>query len=168
MKYIVCALLFFGLMCQLSIAAQNPPQRFNPQRFQADMEQFIATEACLTPVEAARFFPLFREMERKQRLLFDKIRTYSHTDVHDDAASLRAIQECDKADLQMKKLQQIYHAKFCKVLPPGKVLAVIKAEEKFHRMVFRKIARHMELMPSAHNGSCGGRCLPSGPANAGL
>ncbi len=52
-----------------------------------------------------------------------------------------AIKECDKIDLEMKKIQQAYHLKFCKVLSPGKVLAVIKAEEKFHRQAFRKMAR---------------------------
>lgn len=156
MKHIVCTFLLLLVMaCQLPLAAQTPPPRFNPKRFQADMEQYIATEACLTPMEAARFFPLFREMEAKQRVLFDKIRSYGHTDVRDNAASLRAIRECDKADLQMKKLQQTYHMKFCKVLPPGKVLAVIKAEEKFHRMVFRKMAKRIVLVPNGRKGSCG-------------
>ena len=41
----------------------------------------------------------------------------------------------------MKKIQQEYHLKFCKVLSPGKVLAVIKAEEKFHRQAFKRMAR---------------------------
>lgn len=40
------------------VAFAQPPQppRFNPAKFEADMEQFITTEAGLTPMEASRFF----------------------------------------------------------------------------------------------------------------
>ena len=31
---------------------------FDPKRFQAELEQFITTNACLTPREAAKFFPV--------------------------------------------------------------------------------------------------------------
>ena len=104
------------------VAFAQPPQppRFNPAKFEADMEQFITTEVGLTPMEASRFFPLFREMQNKQRALFGKMRFYAHTDTSNDAASLKTIN---------------------KVLSPGKVLAVIKAEEKFHRQAFKRMAR---------------------------
>ena len=120
------------------VAFAQPPQppRFNPAKFEADMEQFITTEVGLTPMEASRFFPLFREMQNKQRALFGKMRFYAHTDTSDDAASLKTIKECDKIEVEMKKI-----LKFCKVLSPGKVLAVIKAEEKFHRQAFKRMAR---------------------------
>ena len=119
------------------VAFAQPPQppRFNPAKFEADMEQFITTEVGLTPMEASRFFPLFREMQNKQRALFGKMRFYAHTDTSNDAASLKTIK------VEMKKIQQEYHLKFCKVLSPGKVLAVIKAEEKFHRQAFKRMAR---------------------------
>lgn len=102
------------------VAFAQPPQppRFNPEKFEADMEQFITTDVGLTPMEASRFFPLFREMQNKQRALFGKMRFYAHTDTSDDAASLKAIKECDKIELEMKKIRQEYHLKFCKVLSP--------------------------------------------------
>lgn len=128
--------IFIALLCFLQISAQ-PPQ-FDPKRFEADLEQFITVNAGLSPQEASRFFPVFREMQDKQRALFGKMRLYRHTDTTDNRASLKAIQECDKIDLEMKKIQQSYHAKFCKILPAGKVLKVIKADEKFHRQEFRK------------------------------
>lgn len=139
LKHLLMTALF--LVGSLQMVAQGPPPRFNPQKFQAELEQFITTEAGLTPLEAARFFPLYREMQNKQRLLFGKMRMFEHTDTGDNKASLKAIKELDKIDLEMKKIQQEYHLKFCKVLPPGKVLSVIKADEKFHRICFRRMAR---------------------------
>lgn len=45
---------------------------FDPQKFQADLEQFIATNAALTPGEAAKFFPMYRQMGKKMRTLLMK------------------------------------------------------------------------------------------------
>ena len=56
-------LLMVGLM---PLQAQNPNKRFDPARFEAELEQFITTSAGLTPNEASAFFPLYREMQKKQ------------------------------------------------------------------------------------------------------
>ena len=124
----------------LSISGQRP-RKFDPQQFEKQLHQYIATEAGLTPGEAAAFFPLFDEMQRKQRLLFDKMRIYMHTNTDDNRASLKAIQAMDNNDLEIKKLQKEYHQKFCKVLPAGKVLQILKADDKFHRKAFKKMVR---------------------------
>lgn len=128
----------------MSITATAQPRRgkFDPKRFEIEMQQFIITEAGLTPKEAAAFFPLFDEMQKKQRVLFDKMRNYRFVDTSDNKASLKAIREMDEIDLEIKKLQRDYHIKFCKVLPPGKVLKVIRADDKFHRDAFTRMMRH--------------------------
>ena len=127
-------------MTFLSISGQRP-RKFDPQQFEKQLHQYIATEAGLTPGEAAAFFPLFDEMQRKQRLLFDKMRVYMHTNTDDNRASLKAIQAMDNNDLEIKKLQKEYHQKFCKVLPAGKVLQILKADDKFHRKAFKRMVR---------------------------
>ena len=81
---------FFLLICLLAsaliISAQRPmqpgtepipgvlPKPFNPEKFEAELEQYIVTEVCLSPRESAQFFPLYREMRRKQRALFGAMR----------------------------------------------------------------------------------------------
>lgn len=125
----------------LQMSAQPRPPKFNPEKFEAELEQFIATEAALTPQDASVFFPLYKEMQQKQRLLFNKMRQYRHIDTSNDKASLEAIKAKDEIDLELKRLQQKYHMEFCKVLPAGKVLRIIKAEEKFHRQAFKRVAK---------------------------
>lgn len=132
--------LLFVLAGIMQVSAQAP-RKFDPKRFDAEMQQFITVEAGLTPLEASRFFPLFKEMQDKQRVLFDKMQTYRHIDTSDDKASLNAIKKMDDIDIEIKELQKQYHLKFCKVLPPGKVLKALKADEKFHRQVFRRMAK---------------------------
>lgn len=142
MKKIICLLL--GVVFALGMQAQNNQKqshKFDPKRFEMEMQQFITVDAGLTPMEASRFFPLFREMQDKQRKLFDEMGTYRFTDANDDKAALRAIKKMDEIDIEIKELQQEYHLKFCKVLSPGKVLRVLKADEKFHRREFKRMAR---------------------------
>lgn len=136
----ILCLFFFSMTFSLTISGQRP-RKFDPQQFEKQLHQYIATEAGLTPGEAAAFFPLFDEMQRKQRLLFDKMRVYMHTNTDDNRASLKAIQAMDNNDLEIKKLQKEYHQKFCKVLPAGKVLQILKADDKFHRKAFMRMVR---------------------------
>ena len=144
MKKIV--VLFSMLVCVLSVHAQQPQQQqFNAAKFDAELEQYITTEAGLAPKEAAAFFPLYREMLRKQRLCYDELRRTRHMNVNNDKACADMIAKRDKLEIQMKEIQQQYHSKFMRVLPAGKVFRIINAEENFHRNAFRRVTRPMTM-----------------------
>ena len=127
------------LLSQMVGLAQKRP-RFNPEHFESELQQFITTEACLTAQEAATFFPVYKEMRKKQRSLFIKGDQYRHVDYRDNELCAKAIRELDDIDLEIKTLQQTYYRKFLKLLPAGKVLKRRRAEEKFHRKAFWKAA----------------------------
>ena len=55
-------------------AQENKKPKFSPQKFQADLENFIKQEAKLTNHEADAFFPVFREMGHKQRVVYQRMR----------------------------------------------------------------------------------------------
>ena len=129
------------LLAASSVRADNPQQKFSPEKFQADMEQFISKEACLTPQEAAEFFPLLREMQQKQRALFNQMRAEGKIKPADEESCKKLIQKRDQIELELKSIQQTYHNRFFSVLPASKVFDVIKAEDKFHRGMFRNWGR---------------------------
>lgn len=133
--------VFLLMLLSLGQGFAQGQRKFDPKRFDMEMQQFITVEAGLTPVEASRFFSLFREMQGEQRMLFEKMQAYRHIDTTDDKACLDAIKKMDDIDIEIKELQRSYHLKLCKVLPPGKVLRAIKADEKFHRRAFRRMAK---------------------------
>ena len=66
-KLLVSAVLM--MMFFLGVNAEEQ-QKFSPEKFQADLEQYITNEAGFTPEEAAKFFPLYREMQKKQRVVY--------------------------------------------------------------------------------------------------
>lgn len=133
--------LMILMLCTFGVAngqhRKHPP--FNPAKFEADLEQFITVNACLSPSQAASFFPVYRQMMKKQRALFDEMRRLRMINPKDNEACEEAIRKQDELDIQIKQLQQEYHGRFLMMLPSNKVLSIIKAEEKFHRQIFKKM-----------------------------
>ena len=130
-RYIISILL---VLCGVLAIAQEP-KKFDPAQFEAN----LATEARLTPAESAEFFPLYREMRKKQMAYFCDHRRWHYIDEADDKACADAIRRLDNNDLEIKRLQQAYHEKFLRILPASKVYRIIKAEDKFHRQQFKRI-----------------------------
>ena len=133
--------LMILMLCTFGVAngqhRKRPP--FNSAKFEADLEQFITVNACLSPSQAASFFPVYRQMMKKQRALFDEMRRLRMINPKDNEACEEAIRKQDELDIQIKQLQQEYHGRFLMMLPANKVLSIIKAEEKFHRQIFKKM-----------------------------
>ncbi len=122
----------------LTLSAQTRRDKFDPKKFRAELESFITKEACLTPAESAAFFPLYDEMNRKQRGVFDKMRRLGKSNPASEEECRKVLVERDKLDLELKKMQQTYHNKFLTVLSAKKVFAVLKAEDGFHRRMLRR------------------------------
>ena len=138
MKRLVVAAVLM-LVFVLGVNAEEQ-QKFSPEKFQADLEQHITTEAGLTEEEAAKFFPLYREMQKKQRAIYNQMRELFKAP-SDEASSKRAIQRRDQLEMELKRIQQTYHNKFLKVLSASKVYKSIIAEDRFHRRAFRKMGK---------------------------
>lgn len=137
MRHIVLLFMFMSLALQAG-AQEKGKRKFSPEKFRADMEQFIVKDAGLTPQEASQFFPIYNEMNKKQRAVFEKMRKLDRQKPVDEAGCRNAIKQRDKYDIELKKIQMSYHEKFMTVLPASKVFDVIKAEEKFHRRMLKK------------------------------
>lgn len=131
-------------MLTLGMNAQEqnaPQQRFSPERFEAELQNYITKEAGLTPQEATKFFPVYKEMQDKQRTLFERQRELGKTKPTDEQGCMKAIKESDEIDLELKRLQQTYHLRFMELLPASKVYDILKAELRFHRHMMKNWGR---------------------------
>ena len=136
--YLSLLMLSFSLSL---LAQQNdqrgPQQRFSPEKFFQDLQQFIIQEARLTQQEADKFFPVYREMQQQQRPLYDRQRKLGREKPQCEQACLDAIKERDEIDVKLRQIQQTYHNRFLELLPASKVYDILKAEERFHRRMMR-------------------------------
>ena len=144
MKKLLCLTI---CLLSFSVMKADEPQKFSPEKFQADMEQFITQEAKLTSDEASKFFPLLREMHQKQRVVYDKIKKECSECPSNEEECKRIVQKRDVYELELKTIQQTYHNKFFKVLQPSKVFEAIKAEDRFHRRAFRNWGKQRGARP---------------------
>lgn len=132
------------IITTLTINANEPQEelKFSPEKFDAELHLFIINEAKLSPQEAAKFFPVYREMQNKQRGLYERQRKLVTIMPNDEVSCMKAIKERDDIDLEMKRIQKTYHERFLDLLPASKVYAALKAEDKFYRHVFRRFNRN--------------------------
>lgn len=132
--------------------------KFSPEKFDSELRNFITTEAHLTQQEAAAFFPLYKEMQQKQRTVFDKQRELGRDKPKDEEACRQAIVQRDEMDIELKRIQQAYHQRFFKALPASKVYDILKAERRFHRKAMRNWGQNHgqgpnkpKMVPANHN-----------------
>ncbi len=138
MKKLTCTLLLM-LVMTLTASAQQPGKqhknmpKFSPEKFDAELHSYIIHEAGLSQQEAVKFFPVYKEMQSKQRIIFERQRQQAKTKPTDEKGCQKAIQERDNTEVELKRIQQSYHKKFLDILPASKVYDIIQAEDKFHR-----------------------------------
>ena len=133
------------MMLSLSISAQGfgqqNQQRFSPEKFEADLQEYITKEAKLTPQEAGKFFPVYKEMQEKQRALFARQLELANVKPADEQGCMKVIKESDDIDLDLKRIQKNYHARFMEMMSASKVYDILKAEQNFHRRTMRNWGR---------------------------
>lgn len=142
------AMAFVALLAAVVMAQERKP--FDPRRFEADLEQYITTAACLTPAEASAFFPVYREMRCKQMAAWGNERRMRHVDTSDDKACAEAIRKRDESDIELKRIQQAYHERFMAIIPASKVFKVLKAEDDFHRQMFKRVGNDRKHHNNRH------------------
>ncbi len=125
--------LTFFLISVVAIVGAQDKKKFSPQKFQADMEQFITEKAGLTQQEADKVFPLLRQMQEKQRAIYGRIHKMAKNKPDDEAECAAMVNEYDKVNIELKQIEKCYHQKMMKEVSASKVYEIIKAEYRFHR-----------------------------------
>lgn len=146
MKKLLIFILFSVTFSAVSAQGEQP-SKFSPKDFECQLKQFIIKEAGLTPQEASDFFPVYKEMQKKQRALYDRQRQIAKIKPVDEKGCEKAIREYDNIEIELKRVQQAYHLKFLDVLPASKVYDVIKAEYRFHRRMLKKMTHERHKKP---------------------
>jgi hypothetical protein len=136
--------------------AEEKDKKFSPEKFQADLEQYITENAALTPEESARFFPVYRELGQKLRHLYQQQQQIEKSKPQGDANCREAIEQSDRLDIEMKQLQQQYHRRFMDILSSEKIYMILKAENRFYRRALRGMGNWPNDANHNKNGKRGG------------
>ena len=137
--------LLFGCLLSMTVAAQDT-KKFSPEKFEADQQAFITREAHFTQQESDAYFPLLKEMQKKQRDLYGKIRSLGMNRPSDEKAFAESVRQADKLNIELRQIEQQYHQKMLKVVPASKLYDAIRAENRFHRQMMKGWQRPMWQM----------------------
>ena len=151
-KNIICALLV--LFCAVTSVAQPPRknERLSPEDFREKMENAITESTGLTTEEAAKLFPLFHEMKKKQHDIGKQIfslkkaeESLSEKELSDRLLKIKHLQ------VQMAEVEETYYKRMCKAVSATKVFGVMRAEDEFHREMLSSFNhKHRPNNPSSN------------------
>lgn len=122
-------------------AAQDPKVR---DKIQAARVAYITDQLALTPEEAEKFWPIYREFSEKRREVRQQLRTTKQTP--DPNKTTEQI-ERDLVDQQFKvkqqelNLEKDYSVRLLQVISAQKLRTLPDAERRFRQMILEQIQR---------------------------
>lgn len=119
-------------------------QRLSPEEFRAKQKAFIIEKAGLNKEEAAKFFPVYFELQDKKKALNDKawgLLRKGKDDKTTEAQYAEILKGVYDARSASDKLERDYYEKFKKILSNKKIYMVQKAEMRFHRELLKSANR---------------------------
>lgn len=134
------ALIFLLTSAFLPALAQRGQPQGNPdtkEKIRAAHAAYITERLELTPGEAEKFWPVYREYAEKRRGLRRQLR-----ETRRDEANEEKLLELDlKIQQDELDLGKEYSQKFQKIIPAEKLIKLRQAEADFRKLIFRQIQK---------------------------
>ena len=155
MKRLIVLLVMICGMMPLLWASDGCDQHLSPEEFRAKQKAFITEKAGLTSEEAAKFFPLYFELQDRKKQLNDeawKLLRQGKDEKTTEAQYEEIMEGVYDARIASDRLDKTYFDKFKKILSCKKIYLVQRAEMRFHR----------ELLKGMHKKGDGPQRRPQG------
>jgi hypothetical protein len=135
LKLVILILFTLPAFAQEEDAEVEHPDQKARQKIKAAHAAYITERLGLTPDEAEKFWPVYREYTTKKQSLRQQFRAAKKSG--QDEKSLLDL------DLQIKQqeldLEKDYSARFQKVITPQKLMNLRQAEGDFRKLILRQI-----------------------------
>lgn len=155
MKRLIVLLVMICGMMPLLWASDGCDQHLSPEEFRAKQKAFITEKAGLTSEEAAKFFPLYFELQDRKKQLNDEawnLLRQGKDEKTTEAQYEEIMEGVYDARIASDRLDKTYFDKFKKILSCKKIYLVQRAEMRFHR----------ELLKGMHKKGDGPQRRPQG------
>lgn len=140
-KLIVLVIMVWGGLSLLK-AAEGCNQHLTKEEFRAKQQAFITEKAELTQEEAAKFFPLYFELQDRKKELNDeawKLMRQGKNESTTETQYEEILEGVYDARIASDRLERTYFEKFKKILSCKKIYLIQKAEMRFHRDLLKQM-----------------------------
>lgn len=144
MKKLIILLVILCSVAPMLHAADEPHQRLSPAEFRVKQKAYITEKAELTKDEAAKFFPLYFELQDKKKVLNDKAWELIRKGKDDNVTEAQydeIMEGVYDSRIASDRLDKTYFGKFKKILSAKKLYMIQKTEMRFHRDLLKGIQR---------------------------
>ena len=128
----VIVIVLFGLMLS-AWSSGGVCQQLTKEEFRAKQQAFLTEKAGLTVEEAAKFFPLYFELQDRKQKLNDNAWKLLRQGKK-DGEILDGVYD---ARVASSELERSYMKKFQKILSNKKIYLIQRAEMRFHRELLK-------------------------------
>ena len=145
-KLIALLVLLCGFMPPLW-AADGCEQHLSREEFRTKQKAYIIEQAKLTKEEAAKFFPIYFELQDKKKKLNDEswnLMRKGKDDKTTEAQYKEINEKIAENRIAADQLDRTYLGKFNKILSSKKIFLVQRAEMRFHREMIKGMHRKGE------------------------
>ncbi len=140
-KWIVLLIVFCSFVPRIW-AEDGSNQHLTKDEFRTKQKCFITEKAGLTKEEAAKFFPIYFELQDKKKDLNDKawdLLKKGKDDNTTEAQYAEILEGVYDSRIASDRLEKTYLERFKKILTYKKLYLVQKAEMRFHRELLKGI-----------------------------
>ena len=144
MKKLIVLLIVMCSFTPLLWAMDGCNQHLSPEEFRAKQKAYIMEKAELTKEEAAKFFPVYFELQDRKKQLNDEawnLLRKGRDEKTTEAQYNEILEGVYDARIATNRLEKTYFEKFKKIIPSRKIYMVQRAEMRFNR----------ELLKGMHN-----------------
>lgn len=138
-KLIVLLVMICGAM-PLLWASHGVDQHLSPEEFRAKQKAYITEKAELTKEEAAKFFPIYFELQDRKKQLNDEAWQLIRKGKEDNLTEAQyeeILEGVYDARIASDRLDKTYFDKFKKILSCKKIYMVQRAEMRFTRELLK-------------------------------
>lgn len=139
-------IIFTFFMACLAVQAQGNKNCLSKEQFRERQKQYFVEKAGLTEDEAAKFFPLYFELQDKKfsynKEMWGKMHKIKESNNVSDAEYSRITEDLIKTRQTIDELELEYLRKYKKVLSPKKIYFIQRAEMKFSRELLKGAGKH--------------------------
>ncbi len=146
-KYIALIIFSIALLTPITSMAQRGDDRSAArhqrwEQFRQEKHEFYARMLELTDEQAAQFFPLFDEMEKKKfeaaREVRREARTISESENVTDEQYKAAADRAAALAARELAIEKEYYAKFCQILTPRQQFLYHRCDHEFQKHLINK------------------------------
>ena len=144
MKKLIILLFISCSFAPLLWASHGNQQHLSPEEFRAKQKAFIIERAGLSKEEAAKFFPVYFDLQDRKKQLNDeawKLIRSGKDEKTTEAQYGEILEGVYDARIASDRLDKTYFEKFKKILSNKKIYLVQRAEMRFHRELLKNASR---------------------------